>query len=391
MKETRVGFTLIGGAGWTGGRAYLTNLLRAVASDSETPLSSVVFVGDNVSDEEVGPLGAIRNVEVVRSGAFTADRTTRQLLTTFVRGTNAPAVREFLRHDVNVVFENASFYGRNCPIPAIAWLPDFQHHRLRSLFSRRSFWRRELGFRAQLAGGRTIMLSSEDSRSDCERYYPSSIGRTFVVHFAAFIEQMALEADPWKRVREYDLPAKFLYLPNQFWTHKNHRAVIEALGILKYRGRDIVVAASGNPVDDRNPEHFSALQRRIEELDVANNFRVLGLIPRAHLVSLLRSCTALINPSFFEGWSTTVEEARALGVPMILSDIGTHREQMGERAIYFDPGNAADVADKLEYYFVTATPPSQARAPRDQNRDEVARFAREFARVVARARETFRQ
>ena len=36
---------------------------------------------------------------------------------------------------------------------------------------------------------------------------------------------------------------------------------------------------------------------------------------------------ALLNPSHFEGWSTTVEEARALGVPMLLSDLDVHLEQ----------------------------------------------------------------
>ncbi len=37
--------------------------------------------------------------------------------------------------------------------------------------------------------------------------------------------------------------------------------------------------------------------------------------------------TALINPSQFEGWSTTVEEAKSLGVKMLLSDLEVHKEQ----------------------------------------------------------------
>ena len=85
----------------------------------------------------------------------------------------------------------------------------------------------------------------------------------------------------------------------------------------------------------------------IEELDLGDRFRILGLIPRRDVVSLLRSCKCLINPSLFEGWSSTVEEARAFGVPMLLSDIPVHREQMGDEATYFDPEDASDLAQKL--------------------------------------------
>ena len=65
------------------------------------------------------------------------------------------------------------------------------------------------------------------------------------------------------------------------------------------------------------------------------------MIPLDHVYALLRTSMALINPSRFEGWSTTVEEAKSFGVPMILSDIDVHREQTGGTARYFgvdDPG-----------------------------------------------------
>ena len=50
--------------------------------------------------------------------------------------------------------------------------------------------------------------------------------------------------------------------------------------------------------------------------------------------------SALINPSRSEGWSTTVEEAKSFGVPMILSDIDVHREQTGGTARYFGAEDA---------------------------------------------------
>ena len=54
------------------------------------------------------------------------------------------------------------------------------------------------------------------------------------------------------------------------------------------------------------------------------------------MYTLNANCVALINPSFFEGWSTTVEEAKSLGTKMILSNIELHKEQAKE-AMFFDP------------------------------------------------------
>ena len=54
----------------------------------------------------------------------------------------------------------------------------------------------------------------------------------------------------------------------------------------------------------------------------------------------------MINPSRFEGWSTPVEEAKALGTPMILSNISLHQEQ-APAAKFFDPDQAEALADIL--------------------------------------------
>ena len=65
---------------------------------------------------------------------------------------------------------------------------------------------------------------------------------------------------------------------------------------------------------------------------------------------------ALINPSRFEGWSTTVEEAKSFGVPMILSDIDVHREQTGGVARYFGTDDPEALANHLSDVSQAAQP-----------------------------------
>jgi glycosyltransferase involved in cell wall biosynthesis len=255
---------------------------------------------------------------------------------------------------------------------------------LPQLFSKTARWQREIGFRAQIAAGRIIMLSSESALRDCQKFYPGSAGRTSVVKFATQPPAELLAADPSVVREQYQLPRQYFYLPNQFWRHKNHQVVVDALAVLAKRGDSLVVAASGSKEDPREPKYFDTLMREIVGGGLEKNFRYLGMIPLPHVYALLRGATGLINPSRFEGWSTTVEEAKSFGVPMILSNIDVHREQAGDGALYFKTGDARALADLLS---------RAARNPVDDGvrnllpglDRRVAAFAGDFVLTIQRA------
>ena len=156
--------------------------------------------------------------------------------------------------------------------------------------------------------------------------------------------------------RTYDLPDKFFFLPNQLWKHKNHLRVIAALSLIKARCGRVVVIASGNASDLRHPDFPQYLLSQVIERDIEDQFLFLGMIPYPHVLALMRLAAAVVNPSLFEGWSTTVEEAKALGAPLILSELPIHREQTGGAAAFFDPRDPADIARVLEEQWAILAP-----------------------------------
>jgi len=74
---------------------------------------------------------------------------------------------------------------------------------------------------------------------------------------------------------------------------------------------------------------------------------LLGLVPYDDLSSLMHHALAVINPSLFEGWSTTVEEAKSQGKTVLLSDIPVHREQVPKRGHYFRPDAPEELAEAM--------------------------------------------
>ena len=340
----RVAFTLINGTEWAGGYNYLLNLVRVLRQYAHDRVEPVLFTGYDVEEKSLEPFSHILNDAVIQDPVFDTAHNAKRTLLRLLLGTERTIESVFKKHNIDIVFEPAIYYGWRFPFPTLAWIADFQHRLLPDMFSRTAYWKRDLGLRAQMLTGRTIMLSSENAKQDMERFYGRAGKNAFVVPFA--VDAPSYTSDIDSVSSRYSLPEIFFYLPNQFWKHKNHQVVIEALKILRDQGKSVVVAASGNSKDPRHPEYFESLQSKIRSYEIEQNFRYLGVIPYKDLIGLMRASIAVINPSLIEGWSTTVEEAKSLGVPLILSDIPVHREQ-NQEAMFFDPRSARSLAETM--------------------------------------------
>lgn len=379
IAPLRVAFTNIPRRAWAGGHNYQRNLFEVLNQYCPGTITPVLFAGMEDDIDELAAFAKIPGVEVVQSSAF--DRSAGGLFSAFAVGLDGPAVSQFRACRISMVFESARFFGWRLSLPAIAWFPDFQHRLLPHLFSRRAYWRRELGFQAQVAAGRHIMLSSVSALGDFRKFYPRAASGVSVVRFATEPPSSLLATNPSDVIAQHGLPQRYFYLPNQFWRHKNHQLVIEALDVLKRRGLDIVVAASGSVQDLRDPAFFESTMRQVKARGLERNFCHLGMIPLEHVYALLRASTALINPSECEGWSTTVEEAKSFGVPMILSDLAVHREQTGGKARYFGTRDLEALAGLMAEVMQTAGPMTvRDLLPNVDGR--VKRFVADFVRLA---------
>lgn len=58
---------------------------------------------------------------------------------------------------------------------------------------------------------------------------------------------------------KFGLHKKYVYLPNQFWKHKNHVVAVRAIERIKKRGllADYDFVFTGNLEDYRNPEYIN--------------------------------------------------------------------------------------------------------------------------------------
>jgi len=233
-------------------------------------------------------------------------------------------------------------------LPFVGWIPDFQHLRLPELFDPGDIRSRDELFSAIAQKSSVILLSSESARMDFEEFFQDQAAKARVAHFPSLLWTLDRE-DESATLRKYHLPQKFALVANQFWRHKNHHILPPALGLLKSRRIEISLVVTGLPFDYRDLEN-KALSEFFQESakeNVAGSIHFLGQVPYRDLVAVMRAAALIIQPSFFEGWSTSIEDSKALGRPVICSDIPVHREQVPDALGFFDPNKPEMLADLL--------------------------------------------
>jgi glycosyltransferase involved in cell wall biosynthesis len=256
------------------------------------------------------------------------------------------------RLKLDVVFPIRDFSISPKPCPSMGWIPDFQHEYLAEHTSKShlKFMRSLVGHLADNCN--LILLSSQSSKRQFEAFLPHHKAKARVASFTSNLWAETLPENPRATVQKYNLPSQFGLVANQFWAHKNHKILPQALKVLKSRNVEVHVVLTGVPADFRDPENqtISQVFQAMHEHNVDRQVHFLGKVPYIEMINLMRVSNFILQPSLWEGWSTSIEDAKALGKPLICSNLEVHREQIPEAAEFFSPADPDDLALALERF-----------------------------------------
>lgn len=365
---------------WLGGRNYFASLFSAIASQPTDDMRFVFVTGMKTVTslpEQFPWLEVVRTSLVDRMRpAWLARQFTLRLWDT------DPLLARFLRRRHIDVLTHSGYLSRTSSIKTLPWLYDFQFMHLPEYWEDKHVRWAAQRYTASCRQGDAVIVSSADALGDLARFAPWCKVPRHVLHFVSNPVDFAKLHSRETIVAKYGLPDVYFHLPNQFWTNKNHRLVVDALALLEARGVKAVVACTGKTADGRQPDYFNALMRHCSECGVAENFRILGVVPYADAQALMAHSRTVINPSRFEGWSTTVEEAKTLQKRLLLSDIAVHREQSPELGRFFDVDDPNALAGLIETCLAEAELPIDEHAIAAAYANRLAAFGRTFLQLL---------
>jgi len=138
-------------------------------------------------------------------------------------------------------------------------------------------------------------------------------------------------------LKKYHLDEGYFFYPAQFWAHKNHIRILEALVQLRDEGILYRVVFVGG--DKGNRRH---IKKFVSQNALDEHVQFLGFVPAADMRGLYEGSLAVVMPTYFGPTNLPPLEAWLVRKPLIYS---SHlQEHSGNAAISVDPDDAGELA-----------------------------------------------
>jgi glycosyltransferase involved in cell wall biosynthesis len=147
-------------------------------------------------------------------------------------------------------------------------------------------------------------------------------------------------------------------------------------------GNEAVLAFSGKEDDYRSPGYTEGLKKYVSDHGLEQHVRFLGFLDRDEQLQLMNHALAVVQPSLFEGWSTVVEDGKAMSQVILASGLDVHHEQLDNwegTSAFFEGRNSAQLAEQMKRVLNGEL----KRQSSDYNRN-VKQFGSDFAGIIER-------
>lgn len=324
---------------------YIRRLLHSVGRiDSEVALT--VFAGSRAHVlQESGLLPTAPNVRIVRSRLPTERPLIRLIWEQTVQPISSSRV-DLLHSPVNV----APLFLRSRSVVTVhdlAFLLFEDVHlpvkrRYLSALTARSVRRAD-----------AVITVSENTRQDVIRILRADASRVHAIPLAAGEEFAPLDAHNQSLAKQDAAARDQLGLPQEYFLclatlepRKNIPLLLSAYAEYRRiaRGDDstprLVIAGSKGWM-------YESLASQIERLGLGRSVIFTGYVPRASLVACIRGAVAFVYLSAYEGFGLPPLEAMACGIPVVVNNISSLPEAVGDAGILVDASISEQVAATL--------------------------------------------
>lgn len=254
-----------------------------------------------------------------------------------------PAARHLQAQQCKLwIFPSQDCWSYQLNIPSLVTVLDLMH-RYEPRFPEVSAWGRsrslERHYRNISRWARGVLVDSVIGQSHMHESYGMPLSK---IHVLPYIPPRYIyESKGGDNFDDrYVLPAKYIFYPAQFWTHKNHLKLLQAVAAVKKPFPDIHLVLTGS-----QKNAYLSVLNEINRLKLNHQVTLLGHVTDADLPEIYRRARALVMPTFFGPTNIPPLEAMALGCPVAVSNIYGMPEQVGEAALLFNPESVEEMSD----------------------------------------------
>jgi len=190
-----------------------------------------------------------------------------------------------------------------------------------------------------------LLADSESTRRDLVELLGVPPDRVQVIYGGVDAMFAPVEdAEALRRAREkYARGRPFILAVGTLEPRKNYPTLIRAFA----RARQAARLPHALVIVGRKGWVYEPIFAAVDDLGLHDEVIFPGFVPDEELPALYNAADVLVTPSFYEGFGLPALEAMACGTPVIVSDVSSLPEVVGEAGVRIDPRDEAGLAEAI--------------------------------------------
>ncbi|HEX7042104.1 MAG TPA: glycosyltransferase family 1 protein [Patescibacteria group bacterium] len=249
------------------------------------------------------------------------------------------------------IFFTPTHYGpRWSPVPTVISVMDLSYIHFPELFAKKDLYQLKNWTSYSVKNASKIFTISQASKDDIIKEYRID-SKKIIVTYPGIKENMEEKISNIKELEEkFGIKGNYILFVGTLQPRKNIERLIEAFSLIvkgdsgqarMTNGLQLVVVGKKGWL-------YEPILEAPKKFGVEESVKFLNFVEDKDLPSLYKNALCYVLPSLYEGFGLPVVEAMKYGCPVVTSNVSSLPEAGGDAALYFDPLDTQDIAEKIE-------------------------------------------
>lgn len=252
----------------------------------------------------------------------------------------------FEKNKPDIFFSPSHYLPPFSPQNKICAIMDLGYLEFPAQFTKKVFWQLKWWSAISIFISKRIICISESTKRDIVRHYPFAKNKISVVYLGFDSDKFNLnisEKDVRRVKNKYSIVDDYVLYLGTLKPSKNVEGLVKAFAQVSKKFPKVKLVIAG-----KRGWLYESIYEIVKKSGLTSKVVFTGYLPDEDRPALISGAKVYLQPSFWEGFGIEVVSAMASGTPVVVSNVSSLPEVIGESGILVNPKNVDDISSAIK-------------------------------------------